>query len=37
MKLAKKVYNKMLDNYITTPELSKPITNIDTGLKIEIR
>ena len=32
----KKVYNYLLNKYISTVEQSKPITNIDTGMKIEI-
>lgn len=31
-----KVYNKLLDSYISTSTQSKPIINIDTGMKIEI-
>ncbi len=32
----RKVYNKLLDSYISTSTQSKPIINIDTGMKIEI-
>lgn len=32
-----KVLNKLKDTYLSTNETSKPITNIDTGMKIEIR
>ncbi len=31
-----KVYNKLLNNYVSTEAQSKPIINIDTGMKIEI-
>lgn len=33
----KKVAHKLENNYLSTDKISKPITNIDTGLKIEIR
>ncbi len=32
-----KIANKLERNYLSTDKISKPITNIDTGLKIEIR
>ena len=32
-----KVYEYLKDKYVSTEEISKPITNIDTGLKIEVR
>lgn len=31
-----KIYDYYKDDYISTEQISKPITNIDTGLKIEI-
>ena len=32
-----KVYGYLKDKFISTEEISKPITNIDTGIEIEIR
>ena len=35
--VAKKVIQKLKDSYLSTEQQSKPITNIDTGMEIEIR
>lgn len=32
-----RIYSKLINSYLSTEKVHKPITNIDTGLKIEIR